>query len=432
MSNPPRKDPFGLDAELDSMLADLNAGLDAALGRAAPATALGRPSSPAPSASPPAAPSAADLFARRPAPVLPPPPDARPDVLGRQGGPGTDASLAGQVSVSEASGLTVECVDTVNALLDHVREPTVTRVAFRNRTGRPLANARIVIGGVDSPYISKWSATINAALRNVVEQTDDTICVEVFDGVTPVASATVPVRVQSYNHWPMVGSRLWTLAAFVWPNQSAVQGLIARAANVQQQRFGTTAFEGYQGSPARVLAQVASLYDVLGPAGIGLHYINPPASFRAVDGSFGQKIRFPNNVVSDGRGTCLDLAVLLASMLEQVRIDPILVVIYGHAFVAYWTEAETEAVPHLLGDRQVDLLQSAAAQRLVMDGKIEFLNSTDMTKGGGFESAVQTGRAFVEQALDARRAGRGLPANFVMLINLADCRHAGLLPLPPV
>jgi hypothetical protein len=89
-------------------------------------------------------------------------------------------------------------------------------------------------------------------------------------------------------------------------------------------------------------------------------------------------------------------------------------------------------VPHLLGDRQVDLLQSAAAQRLVMDGKIEFLNSTDMTKGGGFESAVQTGRAFVEQALDARRAGRGLPANFVMLINLADCRHAGLLPLPPV
>ena len=419
MSESPRKDPLGLDAELDDMMSKLDADLDAALGQ--PLTSPSRP-------------AAASSFARRS-------PAAQEVEVGEP--------FARPLEFNDASGLTISCLATINALSDHTALPTVPKVSFRNRTGRAYANLRVVIGGGRSPYIGQWSASIgrlppgqswsqadvrlplfNHALRNVVEQTKDAITVEVLDGPATVAVRTIDVDVQPYNHWPMVFNSMWTLAAFVWPNQAAVQELIKRAATVQQQQCGRSSFEGYQGmasNPDRVRQQVASLHDVLGPAGIGLNYINPPASFKGADGRFGQKIRFPNAVVADGRGTCLDLTVLLASLLEQVNIDPILVLIGGHAFVGYWADPD-----HELGGKEVELTEDENARALYESGRIEVLNSTDMTSGGDFAVARRVGRQIVDERLRQARDGGTFLTTFVRLIDVRACRKAGVVPLPPL
>jgi hypothetical protein len=43
-------------------------------------------------------------------------------------------------------------------------------------------------------------------------------------------------------------------------------------------------------------------------------------------------------VLTDGRGTCIDLALLIAACLELIGLHPVLFLLTGHAFVGYWTD----------------------------------------------------------------------------------------------
>jgi len=63
-----------------------------------------------------------------------------------------------------------------------------------------------------------------------------------------------------------------------------------------------------------------------------LSYINPPPTF--TDAS--QRLRSPSEIVDGHRGTCIDLALLVASCLEYVEIYPTIVLLSDHAFPCYW------------------------------------------------------------------------------------------------
>jgi hypothetical protein len=63
-----------------------------------------------------------------------------------------------------------------------------------------------------------------------------------------------------------------------------------------------------------------------------LSYINPPPTF--TDAS--QRLRSPSEVIDGHRGTCIDLALLVASCLEYVEIYPTIVLLTDHAFPCYW------------------------------------------------------------------------------------------------
>ena len=63
-----------------------------------------------------------------------------------------------------------------------------------------------------------------------------------------------------------------------------------------------------------------------------LQYINPPPAYSTKT----QRLRTPSEIVGSNSGTCIDLALLLASCLEYIGIYPVLVLLTGHAFVGYW------------------------------------------------------------------------------------------------
>ena len=74
---------------------------------------------------------------------------------------------------------------------------------------------------------------------------------------------------------------------------------------------------GYQSkSRDAVWKQVSSIYSTI--AAENLQYVEPPASF----GTDGQKIRTPDRIVQARVATCLDLAMLFASCLEQAGLRP--------------------------------------------------------------------------------------------------------------
>jgi hypothetical protein len=127
------------------------------------------------------------------------------------------------------------------------------------------------------------------------------------------------------------------LPSFVMPRDPAIADIVAAAerylvALVDDHQAG---FDGYQHSPERAELQVQALWTTL-VREYSLAYINPPPTYSR----FAQRLRNPSQVLKGGRGTCIDLALLLASCLEFIEIYPVLFLLKGHAFVGYWRSLE--------------------------------------------------------------------------------------------
>ncbi|MFN8582635.1 MAG: hypothetical protein U0163_16875 [Gemmatimonadaceae bacterium] len=138
-------------------------------------------------------------------------------------------------------------------------------------------------------------------------------------------------------------NRKW-LPSFVLPRDPAVSRVIDLSQRyLQALRDDPTAgFDGYQsvelleGRKRRydcsgVDLQVRAIWSAL-LYETPLSYINPPPTF--TDSS--QRLRAPSDVIDGHRGTCIDLALLVASCLEYVEIYPTIILLTDHAFPCYW------------------------------------------------------------------------------------------------
>lgn len=63
----------------------------------------------------------------------------------------------------------------------------------------------------------------------------------------------------------------------------------------------------------------------------GISY-QTPSGFLTEYTSFGQDLKYPRDVLRDKAGTCVDLAILYASVCETVGLKTLIIVIPGHAF----------------------------------------------------------------------------------------------------
>jgi hypothetical protein len=110
------------------------------------------------------------------------------------------------------------------------------------------------------------------------------------------------------------------------------------------------AFEGYsnnlfEGARSKGLVNtekeyvrniVKSLYDSVGD-------LEPKFSSETVDFGrsesqpMGQRIHYPKETLEQGRGNCIDSTVMFASLLEQIGLNPVIVIVPGHAFLGWET-----------------------------------------------------------------------------------------------
>jgi hypothetical protein len=95
-------------------------------------------------------------------------------------------------------------------------------------------------------------------------------------------------------------------------------------------------FDGYQSDQAGVDSQVQAIWTALVNE-YRFQYINPPPAYSDQT----QRLRTPSDIVVSNSGTCIDLALLLASCLEYVDIYPVVVLLEGHAFAGYWRSDTT-------------------------------------------------------------------------------------------
>jgi len=211
--------------------------------------------------------------------------------------------------------------------------------------------------------------------------------------------------------------RMW-LPSFVLPRDPAVSRIIDQA-----QRYlmalrddPTAGFDGYQSIDARagdpyecVDLQVQAIWSAI-LYDCRLAYVNPPPTYSIAS----QRVRTPSEILASGRGTCLDLTLLLAACCEYVEIYPVVFLLAGHAFPGYWRSADAHAAfgKVALTDTEVGVtgdderLTRATGQReawhlpaamwpeviqQVRSGALVPLESVWLTSHKGFADAVDAG-----------------------------------------
>jgi len=98
-------------------------------------------------------------------------------------------------------------------------------------------------------------------------------------------------------------------------------------------------FTGYQsGDPAEVYRQVYALWNALASRDVRYSNITTEAATNAAVSS--QHVRLIDESINNGQANCVDGSVLLASLLRKIDIEPVLVYVPGHCYLAFYLDAE--------------------------------------------------------------------------------------------
>lgn len=305
--------------------------------------------------------------------------------------------------------------------------PVIRELRLHNRGASDLSDLRVVVNttselakplelkllhltaGDTRRFIQIDLQLDSAQLANLVERERTDLRVTVFSGEQVLATASFPLEVLAFNEWPGLVVLPEIIAAFVCPNHPAIESQLETLRGRLRSWTNDGSLNGYQsGSRDRCFKMVAATYEAMKAIGIG--YINPPASFE----QGGQKIRTPDQVLDGPKlGTCLDLTVVAASLIEQMGLHPLIILIKGHSFVGAWLHDTTFSEPTV--DDASRIANRVALSEIVIFETTALVEGKDVP----FDAAV----SMAIKSLEAD--------TFQAAVDVSAARRARILPLPP-
>lgn len=191
--------------------------------------------------------------------------------------------------------------------------------------------------GLDKINLDNIDIVINREYVGALcEKEIGSVVFSIFDGDTIIAENTAQTDILPFTFWPGTGNMPHLLASFVMPNHPSVTGLISVCAQVLNEWIKSPSITGYESQDRDLVKkQAGAAYEALRRERIA--YALPPASYETM----GQKIRLPEDILGNKVGTCLDLSLLYASLLESMRLNPIIILMRDHAYVGVWLEDKT-------------------------------------------------------------------------------------------
>lgn len=209
----------------------------------------------------------------------------------------------------------------------------------------------VEIESKDTAAVGQLPTFFHDRLAPLTELTRATLNVEVqdLDARTEV-HRTIPLWLLAHNTAPLKvkdpSTGAWLdmtryLGAFVTPNAPAIMGYLRRVLD----KHPNKRLVGYQVDENEVTAQVKAIYEALAEQGIA--YVNSIIDFTPERGMNNQRVRKPSEALADRSANCIDGAVLFASLIEAISLNPAIVIVPGHAFVAWETGRNTGAWRYL-------------------------------------------------------------------------------------
>jgi hypothetical protein len=340
------------------------------------------------------------------------------------------------IAINKLIQVDLEVAPEVNYSLLHNNRELLDKLTLTKLMEGPLEDiavqVELYVGAESYPYrftievmddvqlalASQVKIPLTASLsRSLRERMHSTVYVKVTCGGRTACEETRPVTLIPVDEWlDDTRNNPW-LPSFVLPRDPAILKIINAA---RRYLIGIiddlgAGFDGYQQEDATAVdKQVQALWTALVNE-YRFQYINPPPAYSNKT----QRLRTPSEIVGSNSGTCIDLALLLASCLEYIGIYPVVVLLTGHAFVGYWRSdtvhdeglATVKTVPPTVpavGDtvgREAGLpyvdqygwrltaLNYAEVMAYVMSGDLVMLEATYLTGAYNFSDAIKEGRA---------------------------------------
>ena len=208
----------------------------------------------------------------------------------------------------------------------------------------------------------------------------------------------------------------WIFAAYVDERGAAVE----RALEAAVKSDIVDKFDGYAGAdPDRVYRQVWAIWQALTEHGI--RYSSADPAVGRGPRVFSQRVRFIDETWNDRSANCVDGSVLIASVLQRIGLRSFLVLVPGHAFVGFYTDADAQHAAYLettlLG---ATVTTPAKLPDFAVDVAPTRANRASLT---GFAAALAAGRAH-RSRIASKLDGRHRPD--YALIDISAARAFGI------
>lgn len=315
-----------------------------------------------------------------------------------------------------------------NYAIQQNRIPIVRKLIIENPADEDLFDLTVAITG-EPEFVNMWSNQIEVLPKNqsvevevkglllsanflseLTEKLTGDLVLSIFKGEELVIKENYSVDILAYDQWNGIGVLPEMLAAFVTPNHPEIAKVLQKASMLLEDWTGNPSFDAYQSlNPDRVKKQMGAIFEVI--ARLGIVYCAPPASFE----NEGQRIRLCDTIFSQKLGTCIDMAILYASCIEAIGLNPLLIVINGHAFVGAWLLDEMFADG--VND-DVTLLKKRIAKGI---NEIVLVEATSMNAGQfqTFDESINTANYKLVREED-----------FILFVDVKRARFSGIKPLP--
>jgi hypothetical protein len=248
-----------------------------------------------------------------------------------------------------------------------------------------------------------------AFLRKLTEAVQGELRFTLKEQGAEIAGEVKSIHLLPPSHWGGTSASPELLAAFVRPNDPAIDAILRKAGLKLAAAGKPNAIDGYtSGRRDRAWELAAAIWSVL--AAKRLTYVLPPKSFERQ----GQKVRSPSEILEKRVGTCLDLTLFYAAALEQAGLNPMIVLTEGHAFVGVFLRREE--LPMAVVDDVQALRKRRDADEAV------FIETTYLTHTppGRLGDAVRKGAAHIEE---------GAEAPLEVAVDVSRARSAQIRPL---
>lgn len=306
--------------------------------------------------------------------------------------------------------------------------PPIVELAIENTGDRPLGDLSLTLTS-DPPFLGErsWrfdriapgetarpqdrdvaiSATYTLGLHEA-ERGTVLLALTDSDGLE-LARVRRPIELLAADEWGGAAATPELLAAFVTPNEPAVDRVLRLASDALAASGAPDAINGYESNDtARVHVIVSAIWSAV--SNLQLAYALPPASFE----SQGQKVRSPGAILDGRMATCLDTALLFAAAIEQAGLHALVVLTPGHAFAGAW------------------LVQQQSGQ-LITDDPAQLRNRVDLREAVVFETTLATGAnpaRFSDACAEARRQMEALSdGDFYCAVDVKRARMQRIWPL---
>jgi hypothetical protein len=213
-------------------------------------------------------------------------------------------------------------------------------------------------------------------------------------GGNVVFQQTAPVRLRAVEdmYWGVDFKYAPFIASWVTPHDPKVAQVLSRAKELMPGRR----LPGYEDGKSEALQeqqtilQARAIYRALQQRGVS--YVKSSMTFGGNSG-WSERVRYPRESLHTNSANCIDGVLMFASLFENLDMDPVVVLIPGHAYVGV---------------------------RLTRNSNKYLYVETSLTGRASFAVAAQSAE---------RRLAR-IPRSQITFIPIHDARQAGIYPMP--